>query len=316
VIAVEHAVSEQGCAGGSSWNGRDGLSQVINVLVGGLALGLIYALFALGFGLVFSTLGEMNFAYGDGLMISAFVAYRVHLAGVPIGFCIVIAMVTGTFVGLCVNFIAMAPLRGKGGTLPLIVSGLGLALVVRNIAVLLFGAGSVGFPDIFGSGQLTINGQRYSFTVVAALGIAICAVPVLNLFLARTAQGRYIRAVAQDKLASRLTGVPVLRTNAVVYGISGAVGALAGVMFVSNYGVLNTSIGFQATIVAFVAAVLGGVGSLWGAVLGGILLGLAQTAVGTYLSALYETTFTYALMIAVLCVLPRGLFGQRSAVRV
>jgi branched-chain amino acid transport system permease protein len=292
------------------------LSLLFGVLLDGLSLGLLFALFAIGFSVVFSILQEMNFAYGDALVMSTFVAATVFHSGLPVPIVVLTALAVGAGLGIVVNFIAMDPLRASGGNLPLIVSSLGLALLIRNAVIRLWGPAPVGFPDLFGIGSFNLGGQLFSSTIVVALLLAVLLVPATYLLLKRTRTGMFIRAIAQDPLAARLVGVPVRRTRAIVYVGSGILGALAGLVFTSVFGVLSISVGFQGTIIAFIAVVLGGVRSLWGAVLGGLLVGLAEAFMAAYVSALYKQTFTFMLLVLVLLILPAGILGRRQQARV
>ncbi len=292
------------------------MSLLFGVLLDGVSLGLLFALFAIGFAAVFSILQEMNFAYGDALVMSTFIAVSALRVGLPLPIVVLAALAMGAGLGLAVNFIAMEPLRGRGGNLPLIVSGLGLALLIRNVVIHVWGPAPVAFPDLFATGSFTVGGQVLSSTILVSLVLAALVVPALNLLLTRTRTGMYIRAIAQDPLAARLVGVPVRRTRAIVYMASGVLGSLAGLVFTSIFGVLSISVGFQGTIIAFIAVVLGGIGSLWGAVLGGLLVGLAEAFMAAYVSALYKQTFTFVLLVVVLLILPAGILGRRQQARV
>jgi branched-chain amino acid transport system permease protein len=287
-----------------------------DTVISGASLGIVYVLFAIGFNLIYSVLREMNFAYGDSLMFATFVAYQVNRASAPLPVIVLAAVLAGGLASLAVNWIAMEPLRRRGGALTLIVSGLGASLILRNVAVQLWGPASQRFPDLFSRQSFPLAGQTMSYTVVWALVVAALAVPLLSALLVRTAIGLRIRALSQDPVAARLVGVPVRRTSAIVYATSGMLGAVAGLLFSSTFGILNVQMGFQATIVAFIASVLGGIGSLWGAVLGGLVLGLAESFVGVYVSTLYRSSFTYALMIVLLLLLPTGILGKHRQARV
>lgn len=288
-----------------------------SVTVTGLSLGLVYVLYAQGFSCTFAVLGEMNFAYGDSLVLSAFITLAASHHHIPFAILVVLALVAGAFTGLLVNLVAMHPLRGRASSISFIVSGLGVALILRNITLSEWGPASLPFPDLFARGRsVKVGTQQLPLTTMVMLAVVVLSIVFTYLLLSRTRVGLHIRAISQDQLAARLVGVPVARTSAVVYAWGGAMGAVAGILYASVYGVLGISLGFQATIVAWIAAVLGGKGVLWGPVIGGMLLGLAQSVLAVYVSALYETTFTYLIMIAILVVMPEGLIAIRRAVRV
>ena len=288
-----------------------------SVLVTGLSLSFVYILYALGFSSTFSVLGEMNFAYGDSLVLTTFVALAAADADLPAPAIVLIAVVVGALTGLAVDVLAMSPLRGKGDSVALIVSGLGVALMLRNLTMSTWGPASVHFPDLFAHGAwLPLGNQRLPVTTLVMLVFIGLTLGVTWWLLARTRIGLYIRALAQDPLAARLSGVPVRRVRSLIYAWGGALGGLAGVLYASVYGVLGISLGFQATIVAWIAVVLGSKGNLWGPVIGGVILGLAQSFLAVYVSTLYETTFTYIIMIGILLLLPNGILAVRRSIRV
>jgi len=288
-----------------------------SMLVTGLSLGLVYVLFAQGFSCTFSVLGEINFAYGDALVLSAFITLSASHHHVPFAALVVMALMAGACTGLAVNLVAMRPLRDRGGAVSFIVSGLGIALILRNIAQSQWGPAALPFPDLFANGNaVTVGGQRLPVTTFVMLGVVVLSIAFTYWLLRKTRTGLHIRAISQDKLAARLVGVPVARTASFVYALGGAMGALAGILYASVYGVLGISLGFQATIVAWIACVLGGKGALWGPVIGGLLLGLVQSILAVYVSTIYETTFTYLVMMAILVIMPAGLAVNRRAFRV
>jgi branched-chain amino acid transport system permease protein len=288
-----------------------------SVLVTGLSLGLVYVLFAQGFSCTFSVLGEMNFAYGDSLVLSAFITLTASHHHIVFGALVIIALAAGALTGLAVNLIAMHPLRGRASSISFIVSGLGIALVLRNITLSEWGPASLPFPDVFAHGNwVMVGSQKLPVTTLVMLGTVALSIAFTYWLLRKTRVGFHIRAIAQDQFAARLVGVPVARTSYFVYAWGGAMGALAGILYASVYGVLGISLGFQATIVAWIAAVLGGKGVLWGPVAGGLLLGLTQSILAVYVSTLYETTFTYLIMMVILVITPEGLFAIRRTARV
>lgn len=222
-----------------------------SVLVTGLSLGLVYVLYAQGFSCTFSVLGEMNFAYGDSLVLSAFITLAASHYHIAFGVLAVMALAVGALTGLVVNLVAMHPLRGRSSSISFIVSGLGVALILRNITLSEWGPASLPFPDLFArGGSVVVGTQRLSVTTLVMLGAVVLSIVFTHWLLRKTRVGLHIRAISQDQLAARLVGVPVARTSAFVYAWGGALGALAGILYASVYGVLGISLGFQATIVA------------------------------------------------------------------
>lgn len=291
------------------------MSLLGDVLTTGLSLGVVYALFGLGFAATYSVLGEMNFAYGDALVASSLVAYSASSAGLPAVVVILAAIFTGAALGLVIDRIAMAPLRHRRDGLLLVVSGLGAALILRNILDTIWGPASLPFSELFG-GQAHLGGVSVSISiVVAALMIAV-GLPALNRLMLRSQTGRSVRAVADDPLAAGLVGVSVSRLSAGVYAVGGALGGIAGVMYGATYGVMSITLGFKATVIGFIAAVIGGKTTIYGALIGGLLLGVFETAMALYVSSLFKTTLTYVAMIVLVLFLPHGLRGRGLQMRV
>lgn len=291
------------------------MSLLGDVLTTGLSLGVIYALFGLGFAATYSVLGEMNFAYGDALVASSLVAYSVDQAGFPPVVVVLAAILTGAILGLAIDRVAMAPLRHRRDGLLLVVSGLGAALIVRNGLVAVWGPASLPFPELFGA-QTHVGAVSLSVSIVVATLMIALGLPALNRLLLRSETGRSVRAVADDPLAAGLVGVSVSRLSAGVYAAGGALGGIAGVMYGTTYGVMTVSLGFKATVIGFIAAVIGGTSTIYGALIGGLVLGVFETTVALYVSSLFKTTLTYVAMIVLVLFLPHGLRGRGRLMRV
>ncbi len=288
-----------------------------SVLVTGLSLGFVYVLYALGLSSTFGILGEMNFAYGDSLVLTVFTSLAEADAHLPWPAIVLIAVGVGALTGLTVDVLAMSLLRGRGDSVALIVSGLGVALMLRNLTMSVWGPASVHFPDLFAHGAwLSLGNQRLPVTTLVMLAFIVFTLGLTWRLLGKTRIGLCVRALAQDPLAARLSAVPIRAVRSMIYAWGGALGGLAGLLYASVYGVVGISLGFQATIIAWIAVVLGGKGNLWGPVIGGVLLGLAQSFLAVYVSTLYETTFTYIIMIGILLMLPNGILAVRHSVRV
>lgn len=295
--------------------GGDTLDLLGDALTTGLSLGVVYALFGLGFAATYSVLGEMNFAYGDALVASSLVAYAANEAGLPALAVILAAILTGGSIGLVIDRVAMAPLRNRRDGLLLVVSGLGAALIVRNVLVTIWGPASRPFPELFGS-QVHFGGVAVSISILVATLMIALGLPLLNRMMLKSEVGRTVRAVADDPLAAGLVGVSVSRLSAGVYAAGGALGGLAGVFYGTTYGVMSISLGFKATVIGFIAAVIGGTTTIYGALIGGLVLGVFETTMALYVSSLFKTTLTYAAMIALVIFLPHGLRGKGLQMRV
>jgi len=286
----------------------------LTVCVTSLVLGLLYALFATGLSLVLRASGDLNLAHGDSLMLATYVAVgTLHLSGLR-GLAILTDVVVAAAIGVVVYLAVYGPVAGRrrpGASSLGFLPALGLALIIRNVAVLVNPRGSEPVAPLFPGGRVNLFGD-YQLPAAGwwVLGAGIVVPLLLALFLRRGVTGRRVRAVADEPTLARLAGIPVMRTLAATYAVAGAIGGLAGALFASFFGQVSISLGWQATLTGFVAAILGGVGWVRGAVLGGLLLGTAQSFVSGYLSTRFRDVVTFGLLIAVLLLAPEGVLAR------
>jgi branched-chain amino acid transport system permease protein len=290
----------------------------LTVCVTALSLGLLYALFGLGMGVVLRASGHLNLAHGDSLMLATYVALgTLHLsANRPLG--ILAAVVVGAAIGTLAHLLVYAPVAGRSRTVAAGLSflpSLGVALIVRNLAVHVDPKGSRPFPAVVPGGPVRLF---FDYRLPPAgwwlLAVAVVVPVTMVGWLRHGRSGRRVRAVADDPVLARATGLPVNRTLALSYAVAGAVGGLAGVLFSSFFGLVFVAMGWQATLKGFVAALLGGAGWVRGALVGGLALGAVESATGAYVSSSLKDVATFALLIAALLLLPRGLTA-RAVVR-
>lgn len=286
----------------------------LTVCVTSLVLGLLYALFATGLSLVLRASGDLNLAHGDSLMLATYVAVgTLHVSGLrPLA--VLTDVVMAAAVGVVVYLAVYGPVAGHrraGATSLGFLPALGLALIIRNVAVLVNPRGSEPVPALFPGGRVNLFGD-YQLPTAGwwVLGAGIVVPLLLAVFLRRGVTGRRVRAVADEPTLARLAGIPVVRTLAATYAVAGAIGGLAGALFASFFGQVSISLGWQATLTGFVAAILGGVGWVRGAVLGGLMLGTAQSFVSGYLSTRFRDVVTFGLLIAVLLLAPEGVLAR------
>jgi branched-chain amino acid transport system permease protein len=286
--------------------------MLATVLLIGIGLGACYALFALGFSLVYTTLGTMNFAHGEILLAGVYVVVVTATAGLPVPVAIAVGLLASAAVGVLVERFAFRPLRYSGDLVLPLVAGLGAALIVRNAIVNEWGPARSAFPDLLPEGGITHAGATLSFAAIGALALAFGLAVLIERGLKRMRFGWAVQAVAQDVTAARLAGLPVSLIVATAYGIAGAIGTAGAVLFVNTLGTLQVAYGFTATIMAFTAAVIGGITSLRGAVVGGVILGLVQAVSSYYVGGAYREATTFVVLIVILMVLPQGIFRRDS----
>jgi branched-chain amino acid transport system permease protein len=292
----------------------------LTVCVTSLVLGLLYALFAAGLGLVLRATGDLNLAHGDTLMLATYVAVgTLHVSGLRAA-AVLTDVVLGAAIGVVSYLAVYAPVSGRRragvaglGFLP----ALGVALIVRNVAVRINPRGSRPLPSLFPGGRVNLFAD-YHLPPAGwwVLGAGMVVPLALALALRTRITGRRVRAVADDPTLARVVGVPVTRTLATTYAAAGAIGGLAGALFSSFFGLVFISLGWQATLKGFVAAVLGGIGWVRGALFGGLALGAVESFVSGYLSTRFRDVVTFLLLIAVLLLVPDGALSRSRLRRV
>jgi branched-chain amino acid transport system permease protein len=308
-------------------------SATIQLLVNGVTLGSIYGLIAIGYTMVYGIIGMINFAHGDIFMIGSFISLTVFLilttvfgfAFLPVVLLIVIiiAMLFTSAWGWSVERIAYRPLRGSFRLAPLI-TAIGMSIVLQNFVQITQGARVKPLPPQIQGGVTLMQGSTEAGTIVVQLSymqmIIIVTTVVLmtgfTLLIARTPLGRSQRACEQDRKMAALLGVDVDRTISLTFVMGAALAAVAGLMFLLLYGVIDFYIGFLAGVKAFTAAVLGGIGSLPGAMLGGLLIGLIEVFWSGYFTVEYKDVAAFSILAIVLIFLPSGLLGKPEVEKV
>jgi branched-chain amino acid transport system permease protein len=304
------------------------LDYFLQQLVNGVALGSIYGLIALGYTMVYGIIGMINFAHGDVFMVGSFIALIAFLALVAIGITAVpialflvllIAMALTSLYGVAVERLAYRPLRGSLRLAPLI-SAIGMSIVLQNYIQIAQGARVKPLPPII-SGGFTLMDRggfvvQLSYIQIAIMLTTLVLMLAFSWLVAATRMGRDMRACEQDLKMAALVGVDTDRTISLTFLIGAALAAVAGVMFLLYYGVIDFFVGFHAGVKAFTAAVLGGIGSLPGAMLGGLLIGLIETFWSAYFSVEYKDVAAFSILIVVLIFLPTGILGRPEVEKV
>ena len=283
----------------------------LNNAITGVSLGSIYAIIALGYTMVYGIAKMLNFAHGDVIMVGAYVCFfAMGNFNLPPAVGVVLAVVVCTVLGMVIERLAYKPLRAAP-SLAVLITAIGVSYFLQNSAQLLWGAATKVFTPIV-SGSLALVPGQLSISYVAILSVACCVVVMvgLTLFTGQTKLGKAMRACSEDKGAAQLMGIDVNATISMTFAIGSALAALAGVLMCSAYPVLSPTTGSLPGIKAFTAAVFGGIGSIPGALLGGVLLGVIETFAKAYISTDLSDAVVFAVLIIVLLVRPAGLMGK------
>ena len=306
------------------------MDTLIQQIINGLVLGSIYALVALGYTMVYGIMGLINFAHGEVVMIGAMVALTVikllAASGLPLFIVVLIALAAAAAVCMAVGYsierIAYRPLRRAPKLAPLI-TAIGVSIVLQNLAMLVWGRNYHAFPPILPTDQFDILGATITSVQVAIVLIAALLMAVLIALIDHTRLGRAMRATAENPPIAQLMGVNINQIISLTFVIGSALAAVAGLMVSANYSIAHYYMGFMLGLKAFTAAVLGGIGNIAGAVLGGLLLGLIESLgagyigdlTGGFLGSNYQDIFAFFVLICVLVFRPSGLIGERVAER-
>ena len=285
----------------------------ISYLINGLSLGSVYAIIALGYTMVYGIAKMLNFAHGDVIMIGAYVALiSMTQAGMSPIIAILIAVGVCTLLGVVIERIAYKPLRNASSSLAVLITAIGVSYLLQNVALLVFGANAQTFPSVIKWKVLSLAGGKLNISGETIVTIVVCLIimAVLITFVQKSKPGQAMRAVSEDKGAAQLMGINVNGTIALTFAIGSALAAVAGVLLCSAYPSLTPYTGALPGIKAFVAAVFGGIGSIPGAMVGGILLGIIEIFGKAYISSQVADAIVFGVLIIVLLVKPTGLFGK------
>jgi branched-chain amino acid transport system permease protein len=289
-------------------------AQLLQCLFSGLTVGAIYALVALGFAIIYNASRIINFAQGEFVMIGGMAAAVFVDAGVPLPLSIVVAVGLGMLVGLLLEKLAVEPARGAP-VVTLIIITIGASILLRGLAALVWDKKIRSLPSFSGEAPLVIGGATLLPQTLWVLGTTLAAVAALWWFFNLTLSGKAMLAVSHNRLAAQLVGISVRRVLLVSFGLSAALGALAGVL-IAPISFTAWDVGVMLGLKGFAAAMLGGIGSGPGAIAGGLALGLIEALGAGYLSSAYKDVFAFVVLLAALVFLPNGLVGRGAAERV
>ena len=285
----------------------------INYLINGISLGSVYAIIALGYTMVYGIAKMLNFAHGDVIMIGSYVVFvTVSTMGLPPMAGVLLAVAVCTLLGMTIERIAYKPLRGAS-PLAVLITAIGVSYLLQNVALLIFGADTKSFTSVVTLPAIKLAGGEMTITGETIVTILSCIVIMIGLtaFINKSKAGQAMLAVSEDRGAATLMGINVNGTIALTFAIGSALAAIAGVLLCSACPSLTPYTGSMPGIKAFVAAVFGGIGSIPGAFIGGILLGVIEILSKAYISSQMSDAIVFSVLIIVLLVKPTGILGKK-----
>lgn len=291
----------------------------ISYLINGVSLGSVYAIIALGYTMVYGIAKMLNFAHGDVIMIGAYVVMAsVTGAGLPPMAAVVVSILFCTALGIVIEGVAYRPLLNASSSLAVLITAIGVSYLLQNIALLIFGANTISFASVVPIPAIELAGKSLTITGEAIVTIVLCIIimTALTLFIKKSKAGQAMLAVSEDKGAAQLMGIHVNGTIALTFAIGSALAAVAGVLLCSAYPTLTPYTGAMPGIKAFVAAVFGGIGSIPGAFIGGVLLGVIEIFGKAYISSQMADAIVFGVLIIILIVKPTGILGKNIQERV
>lgn len=294
----------------------------LTYLLSGISLGSIYALIALGYTMVYGIARMLNFAHGDVIMIGAFALWTAVSPnffpgnpGLPTSVSIIISILVCTVLGVLIEKIAYKPLR-SASSLAVLITAIGVSYFLQNLALLIFGSGAKSFNSVVQFDGFTFGELRLSGETVVTITVGILIMVGLSLFIKFSKQGKAMLAVSEDKGAAQLMGINVNSTISLTFAIGSALAAVAGILYCSVFPQVSPYTGAMPGIKAFVAAVFGGIGSIPGAMIGGVLLGVIENLSKAYISSEMVDAIVFAVLIIVLLVKPTGIMGKKMTEKV
>ena len=287
--------------------------QILQYLINGISIGAVYAIIALGYTMVYGIAKMLNFAHGDVIMIGAYISFCVtSYMGLPAWVSVIAAVVVCTVLGITIEGLAYKPLRGTP-SLDVLITAIGVSYFLQNAAQLIWSSSPKNFTSVVTMKPISLADGKIVITGEVLLTVAVCILVMvgLTLFTGKTRTGKAMRAVSEDRDAAQLMGINVNQTISTTFAIGSALAAIAGVLLCSTVPTLQPTTGSMPGIRAFTAAVFGGIGSIPGAMLGGILLGIIETFSKAYLSTQFSDAIVFSVLIIILLVKPAGLLGKQ-----
>ena len=290
------------------------MAELLQFLVSGLTVGAVYALVALGFTIIYNASDVVNFAQGEFVMLGGMITFFAHEAGLPLAGAALLAIAMTAAIGVALNRLAIEPARGAP-VVSLIIITIGASIFLRGVASIVFDKSLHRFPGFSGEAPILVAGAAIVPQTFWVLAGAIAVFVGLWLFFTRTLTGRAVLATANNRLAAQLVGINTGFVMTLSFALSAAIGALAGVL-VTPITLTSYDMGIALALKGFAAAMLGGMGNPFGALVGGLLLGLIEALTAGYLSSAYKDAAAFVVILLVLFLMPQGLFGRRTTERV
>jgi branched-chain amino acid transport system permease protein len=293
---------------------------LIQQLINGLKIGSVYALVALGYTMVYGIIRLINFAHGDFIMVGGYtILFTIPVMlklGLPVWCAVFIAIIICAAVGVTVEQIAYRPVRRSGSSISSLITAISVSLFIENLALLIIGGAPKTVPRIFKFGNITYGKININGNSLLTIIIGLIVMLLLTFFVKETRIGKAMRAVSEDGQASTLMGINIHRIITITFMIGSGLAAIASMMYCTAYPQVNPYMGSMLGLKAFVAAVLGGIGIIPGAMLGGIVIGFVETMTKSYISSSFSDAVVFAILIVVLLVKPAGILGKNIGEKV
>ncbi|MGE4353247.1 MAG: branched-chain amino acid ABC transporter permease [Oscillospiraceae bacterium] len=300
------------------------MTDFLQQLIIGLRIGSVYALVALGYTMVYGIIRLINFAHGDFIMVGGYTLYftipiALYKLGLPAWVCVFAAIIVCALVGITVELLAYRPVRKKGTNMSALITAIAMSLFLENLAQAIGPIGPnprVISESIFSTRSINIGGVLTNQTSILTIIIGAAVMIALQLFVQRTKLGRAMRAVSENKNASTLMGIDVNNTIVTTFAIGSALAGVAALMYCAQYHTVTTTMGYMLGLKAFIAAVLGGIGLIPGAMLGGLVIGIVEALATAYVNSALADTIVFLILIVVLLIKPDGILGKNVGEKV
>lgn len=283
------------------------------LLVGGIAVGCIYALIGLGYSLIYSASGLMSFVQGEIFMLGAYVAFTIYVGlHIPFALAVLLAIAFMFFVGVLLQRSMISPLLKRGAQqIHIVLATIGLSIFLKNLAMIIWGSDVKNFPSVLGEDPMRVAGISISPQQIAIVIVTIVCMIALHLFMSKTRMGTSLRAAAQDPMAAGVMGINVPLTVGIAWALAAALSAIAGILLAPIYGVYP-KMGAILSTKGFAAAVMGGYGNMYGAIIGGLIFGVVETMAAGYISSSFKDIISFGVLILVLFMMPNGILKVKA----